>query len=71
MYTACTTPAVKDVLESFCNREGVLRVVVATVAFEMGLDCPNARCVIHWGPSNDIEQYVQETGWAGRDGLIN
>ena len=35
----------------------------------MGLDCPNIRRVIHWGPSADVESYLQETGRAGRDGL--
>ena len=35
----------------------------------MGLDCPNVRQIINWGPSGDIEQYLQETGRAGRDGL--
>lgn len=35
----------------------------------MGLDCPNVRRIIHWGPSSDIEQYLQNTGSAGRDGL--
>ena len=34
----------------------------------MGLDCPNVRRIIHWGPSNDVEAYIQETGRAGRDG---
>ena len=70
MFTACTIPSVKDaILESFCKSDGILRVVIATVAFGMGLDCPNVRRVVHWGPSSDIEQYVQETGRAGRDGL--
>lgn len=70
MFTACTTPNVKDaILKSLCKPDGILRVVVATVAFGMGLDCPNIRRIIHWGPSSDIEQYVQETGRAGRDGL--
>lgn len=70
MFTACTTPAVKEeILSSFCSSSGALRVVIATVAFGMGIDCPNIRQVIHWGPSTDIEQYLQETGRAGRDGL--
>ena len=46
----------------------MLRVVIATIAFGMGLDCPNVRRIIHWGPSNDVEAYIQETGRAGRDG---
>ena len=43
--------------------------MIATIAFGMGLDCPNVGRVFHWGPSGDIELYLQETGRAGRDML--
>lgn len=70
-YDACTAPSVKNhIVQSFSDPQGVLRVVVATIAFGMGLDCPNVRHVIHWGPPDDIDNYVQESGRGGRDGEI-
>ncbi len=68
-YDACTALSVrKNIISSFTNPDGVMRVVFATIAFAMGLDSPNIRKVIHWKPPNDIEGYVQESGRGGRDG---
>ncbi|KAL3835665.1 hypothetical protein ACJIZ3_010401 [Penstemon smallii] len=54
--------------EMFCSNK--IRVVVATVAFGMGLDKKDVGAVIHYSLPGSLEEYVQEIGRAGRDGRL-
>lgn len=70
MYTRASTPQMKQtVMSLFARKNSKLRMIIATTAFSMGIDCPDVHQIIHWGVPSSIEQYVQEIGRAGRDGL--
>lgn len=55
------------ILASFAHENGCIRVLIATIAYGMGIDCKAVKTIIHYGPSRNLEAYLQESGRAGRD----
>ncbi len=58
MFMSCTDQ--RQYIIKLFSKTSNLHVIVATVAFGMGIDCPNVRQVIHYGSPSDVESYVQE-----------
>ena len=68
VFTSVTDQHQKDGIINAFTRPSQLRVVIATIGFGMGIDCPDVRQIVHIGLPDDVESYIQETGRAGRDG---
>lgn len=71
MFHRYTDADVKsNIVSAFTSNmsESPLRIVICTMAFGMGIDCTGVRRVIHFGPPDNTESYIQETGRCGRDG---
>ena len=69
MYHSSTPEANKEaILTSLRAVDGKCRVVFATNALGLGIDVKGLHTVVHWGPANTLESYMQEIGRCGRDG---
>ena len=62
MYTHCTHASVRNIIQHYFTAPSPLKIVIATIAFALGVNCPNVWQIIHWGVSEDCKTYVQESG---------
>ena len=67
MYHLKTDEVVKESIAASCqDPNGITRVVLCSTSSSMGLDVKGVSTVIHYGPSSDLDDYIQESGRAGR-----
>ena len=60
MYHSSIDPTVKEGISSRFTTKANLRIVIATVAFGMGIDCHDIRQIIHVGPPDDVEAEIKQ-----------
>jgi len=70
MFRAHITPSLQqNIINDFRKPDSVIRVVVSTIAFGMGVQIPDVRQVVHWGRVSSLMTFWQQVGRSGRDGL--
>lgn len=69
IFHSLTLPKYKKrVMDSFKSDSGYVRVVIATSALSMGVNFPDVKYVVHYGPARSLVDHIQEVGRAGRNG---
>ena len=67
MYHQKTDDEVKEmIVESFQDSDGTIRVCLSSTSFSMGVDVKGVNTIVHYGACNDLDDYLQESGRAGR-----
>ena len=68
VYHMKTDDSVKESILSEFNKEaGHMRCILASSSFSMGLDIPDVKVIVHFGPAMDLDDFIQETGRASRE----
>ena len=70
MFTSVTDALQIDVIISLFTKPSHLRVVVTTLTFGLGINCPDVCQIVHVGIPVDLESYIQEIGHAGKTGHL-
>ena len=69
MFTAGSTTDMREkILAEFSQKDTKLQLIIASGAFGLGVDCPDITRVINWGSPATLEDLLQQSGRAGRDG---
>ena len=68
VYYSQTPQSLKDTVTTSFEGDGFTRVAIASSSLSMGVDFPNVKYVIHFGPSKSLSSQLQEAGRAGCDG---
>ncbi|CAB3977906.1 Hypothetical predicted protein [Paramuricea clavata] len=69
IYYSLTPQKYKDRIVQSFKGDGGKRIAVTTTALSVGVNFPDVRYIVHWGPPRDLLDYHQKSGHAGRDGL--